>query len=127
MIGADMIDRIFALERIDPFGVLTESELLLVAQHARERSFEQGAEIIKAGDSCDVLFVRLSGEINAEGEPVPDVFDAPCVLFGLPARHNYTAGPAGAEVLCLAKPHLFTIARECPDFIVGLAETLERS
>ncbi len=27
--------------------------------------------------------------------------------------------------LCLAKPHLFTIARECPDFIVGLA-ALER-
>jgi hypothetical protein len=50
------------------------------------------------------------------------VFDAAGLLFGLAAARDYVAGPDGLEALVIAKPHVFTIARECPEFVVGLRD-----
>jgi len=77
--------------------------------------------LLPAGHVADMLFVVIEGGVSNAGGPAPAVFDAPSALFGLPVRSDYRAGAQGANALCLAKPHLFTIARECPDFIVGLA------
>ena len=35
-------------------------------------------------------------------------------------REEHRAGPAGLTALVIAKPHVFTIAREFPEFIVSL-------
>lgn len=127
MIDVNTIEVTFSLSQVKPFDALTESELLLIAQHARARSFDADALMLKAGDIPEALFIRRAGDVTTGDGPAPDVFDAPSVLFGLPAHQDYNAGPDGAEVLCLAKPHLFTIARECPDFIIGLTEAVGRS
>lgn len=127
MIDAPTIDNAFALARIKPFDSLTENELLLVAQHSRSKFFDAGATVIEAGTVSEMLFTRIEGGILASGQRGPDIFDAPSVLFGSPTRRDYCAGPDGAQLLSLSKPHLFTIARECPDFIVGLKDALERS
>ena len=127
MIDAAIIENVFALGRVRPFEALTEKELLLVAQHTRARSFDSGAQLIKAGDISETLFIRTEGDIFAGGVRAPDLFDAPSVLFSRPARADYCAGPAGLKVLCLTKPHLFTITRECPDFILGITDSLGQS
>ncbi len=121
MIGADTIRTVLALQAIEPFDRLTASELLLVAGHMRPRRFEPGALLLAAGTPGETLFVTLGGEALAGPDRAPPLFDAPSVLFSLPARCDYLAGPEGLDALCLAKTHLFTIARECPDFVVGLA------
>lgn len=127
MIDTPTIGNAFALARVKPFDSLTENELLLVAQHSRSRSFDAGAAVIEAGTVSEMLFTRVEGSILADGHRGPEIFDAPSVLFGAPTRRDYRAGPEGARLLSLSKPHLFTIARECPDFIVGLKDALERS
>ncbi len=127
MIDTSIIENLFKLSRIKPFDELTESELLIVSQHVRSRSYGAGDPLIKTGDVSDLLFIRTDGDISDGGNQTPDVFDAPSVLFGSPVRRDYVAGPDGLQVLCLSKPHLFTIARECPDFIVGLTEALRQS
>lgn len=120
-LGEDVVRNLLALRPIAPFDRLTEGELLLVAKHARLRRFEPDSVLLPAGSVADMLLVIVEGEaFNASG-PAPAVFDAPSALFGLPVRSDYRAGIGGASALCLAKPHLFTIARECPDFVVGLA------
>lgn len=126
MIDTPTIENVFALSQIKPFDALTESELLLIGQHVRLRSYDPGASLIKNGNVAEVLFIRLKGDLADHGVHTPDVFDAPSVLFGSPARRDYSAGPTGIQVFGLTKPHLFTIARECPDFIVGLAEALRQ-
>lgn len=81
--------------------------------------------LLPAGQVAEMLFVVVEGEVLTDAGPAPAVFDAPSALFGVPARSDYRAGPAGVAALCLAKPHLFTIARECPDFVVGLATEIQ--
>lgn len=120
MIGAAEIRTCLALQAIKPFDRLTASELLLVARHMRLRRFEPGTLLVAEGTPSEMLFATLAGEALAGGMPAGIVFDAASVLFALPAPCDYRAGPAGLEALCLAKSHLFTIARECPDFIIGL-------
>lgn len=127
MIDTPTIDYAFALHQVKPFNSLTENELLLVAQHSRSKTFDTGVSIIAAGAVSEILFTQIDGYVLAGGRRAPHIFDAPSVLFGAPARKDYSAGPDGARLLCLSKPHLFTIARECPDFIVGLKDVLEQS
>jgi hypothetical protein len=127
MIGAEVVQRLFALRAAGPFQRLEDTELLLIARHARHRAFAPGKVVIPAGVVADALFVVLSGTAEVAGAPAPVVFDAPGLLFGLGARADYVAGPEGLETLVIAKPHVFTIARECPEFVVGLRDLAERA
>ena len=123
MIGIEIVRHMLSLSTVKPFDVLTESELLLIAKHAHHRRYEPESMIFAAGQVADMLVVTVSGEARIDGDLAPAIFDPASALFGLPVLQPYLAGPDGLDALCLPKPHLFTIARECPDFIVGLAST----
>jgi CRP-like cAMP-binding protein len=127
MIGAEVVRRLFALRAAGPFQRLEDAELLLIARHARPRTFAAGKVVIAAGTVAEALFVAPHGGVEVGGVAAPVVFDAPGLLFGLAARADYVAGPAGLEALVIAKPHVFTIARECPEFVVGLCDLAERA
>jgi hypothetical protein len=127
MIGADVVQRLFALRSIGPFQRLEDTELLLIARHARTRIFEAGKVVLPAGPSAEALFVAIGGGAVVEGREAPVVFDAPGLLFGLAVPADYVAGPEGLEALVIAKPHVFTIARECPEFVVGLRDLAEQA
>jgi hypothetical protein len=71
--------------------------------------------------------VQVEGGAEMGGAAAPVVFDAPGLLFGLAARADYVAGPEGLGALVIAKPHVFTIARECPEFVVGLRDLADRA
>lgn len=120
MIGADVLNRMFALRVVAPFHRLDDTELLLIAQHAGRRVVAPGRTLVAAGTVADVLFVRLQGSVLIGGVAAPAVFDAAGLLFGLGARGDQVVGPEGLTALVIAKPHVFTIARECPEFVVGL-------
>ncbi|WP_068877369.1 MULTISPECIES: hypothetical protein [unclassified Phenylobacterium] len=122
MIGPDVVDRLFLLRAAGPFLRLEDAELLLIARHARPRAFAPSKLVIPAGTVGEALFVVAAGGAETAGAPAPVVFDAPGLLFGLAARADYVAGPEGLEALVIAKPHVFTIARECPEFVVGLRD-----
>jgi len=122
MIGPEVVQRLFALRTVGPFQRLEDGELLLIARHARSRTFAPGKLVVPAGPGADALFVVVAGAALADGKPAPAVFDAPGLLFGLATPNDYLAGPEGLEALVIAKPHVFTIARECPEFVVGLCD-----
>lgn len=122
MIGAETVRRLFALRAVAPFDRLEDAELLLIARHARRRDFEPGRVIASAGTVAETLFVTVEGGALAAGAAAPTVFDAPGLLFGLATPADIVAGPEGLGALVIAKPHVFTIARECPEFVVGLRE-----
>lgn len=126
MIGADVVRRLFGLRAAQPFQRLEDTELLLIARHSRPRRFEAGKVVLPAGVVAETLFVVTGGEAVTGGAIAPVVFDAPGLLFGLATPAEYVAGPQGLEALVIAKPHVFTIARECPEFVVGLRDLLER-
>lgn len=126
MIGGDAVDRMLRLTEVAPFGVLKETELLLVAQNMQPRRYLAGQTIIAEGQIAEVMIVTLTGSAFARSDasqaPEPKIIGASSILFGVPFNREVLAGPEGMTALCLAKPHLFTLARECPDFIVGLAQ-----
>lgn len=127
MIGAEVVRTLFALRALEPFSRLDDRELLTIAGHARRRRYPAGRVILPAGQVAEVLVAQLAGGALAGGVAAPPVFDAPGLLFGLAAAQDYVAGPEGLEALVVAKPHVFTIARECPEFVVGLRDLAERS
>lgn len=122
MIDADVALRLSALETAAPFRLLDASERLLIARHARLRRYGAGDVLLPAGAVADLLFVTVTGAALLDGRPAPAVFDGPGLLFGLGAAGAYVAGEAGLQAVVIAKPHVFTIARECPEFVLGLRD-----
>ena len=122
MIGAEVVRTFFALRAVAPFDRLDDLDLLLIARGARWRTYAPGRVVLAAGTVADALFVQVEGAALAGDVPAPAVFDAPGLLFGLAVGQDHVAGPDGLTVLVIAKPHVFTIARECPEFVVGLQD-----
>ncbi|WP_293676378.1 hypothetical protein [uncultured Phenylobacterium sp.] len=122
MIGAETVRTLFALRTVEPFTRLDDLELLLIAGHARLRDYPPGRVILAGGQVAEHLFVVIEGVAETAGRAAPAVFDAPGLLFGLAAGDDYVAGPQGLSAIVIAKPHVFTIARECPEFVVGLRD-----
>lgn len=127
MIGPVTVRTLFALRGLEPFSRLDDAELLLIARHARVRNYAAGRVILPAGQVAEVLVAQLEGGALTGEAAAPPVFDAPGLLFGLAAAQDYVAGPEGLEALVIAKPHVFTIARECPEFVVGLRDLAEKA
>ena len=115
-----MIDR---LRLLPGFDALDEDALAVIVARSSLRTFAPDHVIFTGGVAAEMLIARIDGAlIGAGGTPAPAVFDAPSLLFGLPMREDYRAGPAGLTAFAIAKPHVFTIAREFPEFIVSLTQ-----
>lgn len=125
MIGADAVRALLDLRAVQPFPRLDDLELLLIARHVRRRRFPPGRVVLAAGAVAEQLFVSVAGGARVDGVAAPAVFDAPGLLFGLAAAADHVAGPEGLTALVIAKPHVFTLARECPEFVVGLRDLAE--
>jgi len=121
-IPTEVIDHMAALASIAPFDRLSARELLLVAQHVRPRSSPPDALLIERGQPAQMLHIVVAGSAMTGEARASSLFDVPSLLFSLPAAQDYRAGPEGMQSLCLARAHLFTIARECPQFIAGLLD-----
>jgi hypothetical protein len=109
------------LRRLPGFDRLSDAALQLVVTRSAIRRYEPGQTVLAAGSVAETLLARIEGDlVDAAGVATLPVFDAPGLLFGLAAREDYRAGPDGLSALVVAKPHVFTIVREFPEFVVSL-------
>jgi hypothetical protein len=109
------------LRRLAGFERLGDPALELVIARSTLRRFAPGQMVLAEGVVAEMLLARIDGEmLGASGAPTLAVFDAPGLLFGLAAREDVRAGPDGLAALAIAKPHVFTIVREFPEFVVSL-------
>ena len=118
-----------ALRAVLPFANLAQDELEIIAQHGKARTYKAGVIILPKAAIAEMLVVQIGGSAVIEQagieHPAPPVFDAAGLLFGLASTGDYTAGLDGLDALLFAKPHVYTMARECPAFIVGLLHMQE--
>lgn len=127
MIGVEAVRNLLALRGVEPFSRLDDLELLQIARHARRRAYAPGRVVLASGAVAEHLFVAVEGGVRVSGAAGPAVFDAPGLLFGLAAGADHLAGPEGLTALVIAKAHVFTLVRECPEFVVGLRDLAEAS
>jgi hypothetical protein len=112
---------IATLRRLPGFERLSEPALELIVQRSALRRFAPEQLVLGKGVVAEMLFGCVEGAvIDPRDVHGATVFDAPGLLFGLAARGDYRAGPEGAAVIAVAKPHVFTIVREFPEFVVSL-------
>ena len=113
-----MIDR---LRSLPGFEALDDEVLERIVARAPLRTAAPGQLLLAADTVAEALFACIEGGlVEADGTALPPIYDAPGLLFGLAAPRDCLAGPAGATLLAVAKPHVFTIAREYPEFVVSL-------
>lgn len=118
-----LLEKFFALRAVQPFDRLPPDELTLLADVARPRSYVSGAILSGQAGAADRLAVVVEGRaVDEQGRPLGPILGVRSLLGLAGAPRASADGPAGARVLEITKRHFFTLAHECPEFIVGLLE-----
>lgn len=113
-----MIER---LRLLPGFEALDDAVLATIIARSAVRKVAAGQIVLAVDVVAESLLACVEGElVGTDGMPITPVFDAPGLLFGLAVPKDCLAGPEGATLLAIAKPHVFTIAREFPEFVVSL-------
>ncbi len=116
-----MIER---LQALPGFDVLSDAALGVIVARSALRSFAPGQLVLGGGEVAGSLFACIEGTlIGTSGTRASPVFDAPGLLFGLALTEDHVAGPDGLAAIVIAKPHVFTIAREFPEFVISLMQS----
>jgi signal-transduction protein with cAMP-binding, CBS, and nucleotidyltransferase domain len=118
-----LIEKLFALRQVQPFDRLPPDELALLAEVARPRSYAPG-EVIHPGEvPLTRLLVVVGGRaVDAAGVGAGPIAGLASLVNNLPAPRLAADPGAGVRLLDISKRHFFTLARECPEFVLGLIE-----
>ena len=126
------------LAGLEIFSVLSEQELLALAERAELRVFGRGEVLVRQGDSDDALFVIRRGAVRVEA--VPDYGGAPVAIDALRAGDVFgelallTGVPRGAtviaeqdtETLIIHRAALAPLLAQNPQLPERLSAVLER-
>ncbi len=115
-------EKIFALRSLPALDSLSDAELAVIADAARERAYAPGATVVPAGQAPSRLLLVCAGAVcDAAGRDQGRVPGAAATLFNRPLAADWIAAPdRGAHCLQIARRHLFTIVRQCPGLVVDL-------
>ena len=121
-----LIEKLFALRLVQPFDRLPADELALLAEVARPRAYAAG-EVIHPGEVPLTRLLVIAGgrAVDAAGTAAGPIAGVAALLRNLPSPRLLADPAAGARTLDISKRHFFTLARECPEFVLGLIEVGE--
>ena len=120
-----IIEKIFALKKLNPFDRLRDSELSVIAEVATERKYVPGEIVTSEGRALQKLYMVVDGQIiqESDGRRIPAVFGVESLLFDIPTSDTLKASSEEATCLMISKRHFFTLIYECPELLLGLLET----
>lgn len=118
-----LVQKLFALRAVRPFDRLEANEAVLIARVARPRAYAPGAAVHPGGLPLTRLLVVTGGALrDGLGGAVGPIVGVRSLLHDA-ASPPLTADPdAGAQLLEISRRHFYTLARECPAFVIGLIE-----
>ena len=118
-----LVWRMFALRRIQPFDRIAPDELTLIAEMARPRAYPGGAPLHSGALPLGRLIVVVGGAVvDAAGRPAGPILGADSLVRRRPVPQLLASPGEGACTLEIGRRHFFTLARECPEFVLGLLE-----
>jgi len=118
-----LLEKLFALRSVQPFDRLAADELALLAEVARPRSYAPGAVIHPGEIPLTQLLVVTDGQaVDSQGTAAGPIAGVASLLHNAPAEPLFADRVAGARLLAIGRHHFFTLARECPEFVLGLIE-----
>lgn len=122
-----VIEKVFRLKTIDPFGRLGYPELLALTDAARTRVYRPGERVAPAGQPLRRLVVVLDGSVSgARGRETAPVLGVRSLLFDAAPAEDLIASPeSGATCLLISRGHFFRLLNEFPEVSVGLAASAD--
>jgi HAMP domain-containing protein len=117
------VDRALFLNTTTPWNRLPASELLILAQSCRERTYLPGKTICPSGHVPEYFYIVRSGKgTTPEGRPMPSILGVSSILSGNPLETAMVASPSGCSVLALPRGKLLGLLHYRPELKESLLE-----
>lgn len=111
----NLLEKIEILQSVEPFHVLSNRELSLVAYNILYRRLEPEALFAAEDSLLKYLVITVSGSlVDESGRSLSRLFSPALLIHDEPLKEPVSAGSEGAEMLLITKAHFFTILNECP-------------
>lgn len=110
-----------AIQKVSPLSELRLSTLLLIASVAGSVSYDPGADILAAGSVPSRTMIPVFGSVFQAGIQIVTPFDVPSLVLDRAVGRAFVAGPDGCRLAILSRPHVFSLIREFPELLLGLA------
>ena len=118
-----LIGKVFALREVRPFDRLSDGELTLLAETARPLAYAPAAQVHVGGVPLNRLLVVVGGKVrDGSGRPAGPILGVSSLLNRAPSQPLAADPSEGARLLEISGRHFFTLAKECPGFVLGLLE-----
>lgn len=115
-----LVDKVLALQAVQPFDGLRPDELLTIATACQEQSWQPGQMICRQGGVLQRLYIRIDGSaVDAAGTEMQAILGTTMLLTGKAAPFDMLAGPDGLRALSLPRGKFFTVIVECPALLTG--------
>jgi CRP/FNR family transcriptional regulator, cyclic AMP receptor protein len=120
------------LEKVPIFSMLSERQLRGLAKDALERSYAEGAEVVKQGDKGVAFFLLLDGrvEVRRKGRRLatlgPGHFFGEMALFDNEPRTADVIATEPTRCLVLSKWEFWGFAMSEPRMLRGMLEEMAR-
>jgi CRP/FNR family transcriptional regulator, cyclic AMP receptor protein len=120
------------LEKVPIFSMLSERQLRGLAKDALERSYAEGAEVVKQGDKGVAFYLLLDGrvEVRRKGRRLatlgPGHFFGEMALFDNEPRTADVIATAPTRCLVLSKWEFWGFAMSEPRMLRGMLEEMAR-
>lgn len=121
-----LIDRLFALQEIHPFTLLSREERTVVAEVAVVETFRQNQLLCSSGMALNRLIILVEGEFEEGHSPMAGkILGVDSLLFGLPQSQDLRCISNTGVCLSLSKSHFYTMIRELPIFLSAYGREVE--
>lgn len=119
-----LTEKIFSLKSASCFESLEHSDLVMIADIARERIYAPSEVFCDSGQILRKFYVVTEGNIqNEAGKNMPPILGPASLLFDIPVSDKLLASTSkGAKCLAIAKGHFFTVVYRCPSFLCRFLE-----
>ncbi len=117
-------ERLFILRSIEPFNLLSDTELAVIAGAVVERHYDAGRHIASKDKPARALIITIRGSLaDSEGNGLPVILGIEELLTGTALPFDvYASQPKGADCFLINKGHFFTILYECPVLATGFID-----
>lgn len=119
-----LMEKIFILKSIEPFNILNDREIIIVANIMESRDYQKNEIIYDSQSFLNKLYIIAKGQVREGDIAIEKGYFGLEVLMNKSIKKNIVASEE-STILSLSQEHILTLIYESPHLMMGFLQSEE--